>query len=69
MGLYRTSRSIIFAFRFVPHPFSYDGHTVSPVIVAGGLPDLADHHPIRIGDEKGRLVAASPVMTTSWGPS
>jgi hypothetical protein len=25
----------------------------------------ADHHPIRIGDERDRLVTASPVMTTS----
>jgi hypothetical protein len=30
----------------------------------------ADHQPIRIGDERGRLVAASsPVMATSWGAS
>jgi hypothetical protein len=27
------------------------------------------YHLIRIGDERGRLVAASPVMTKSWGPS
>jgi hypothetical protein len=30
---------------------------------------LKDHHPIRIGDERERLVTASPVMTKSWGPS
>jgi len=29
----------------------------------------ADHPPIRILDERDRLVAASPVMTKSWGPS
>ena len=29
----------------------------------------ADHHPIRIGDERERLVAASPVMAKSWDPS
>ena len=26
-------------------------------------------YPIRIGDERGRLVAASPVMKKSWDPS
>jgi hypothetical protein len=25
-----------------------------------------DHHPIKIGDERERLVAASPVMTMCW---
>jgi hypothetical protein len=29
----------------------------------------ADHHPIRIGDERERLVAASPVMTKSRAPA
>jgi hypothetical protein len=29
----------------------------------------ADHHPITTGDERERLVAASPVMETNWGPS
>ena len=29
----------------------------------------ADHRPIRIGDERERLVTASPVMTKSRGPS
>jgi hypothetical protein len=29
----------------------------------------ADHLPIRIGDERERLVAAWLVMTKSWGPS
>jgi hypothetical protein len=29
----------------------------------------ADHHPIRIEDERERLVTASPVMTKSRGPS
>ena len=28
-----------------------------------------DHHPIRIGDEQERLVAASPVMTKSRAPA
>jgi hypothetical protein len=28
-----------------------------------------DHHPIRIGDERERLVAASPVMTKSQAPA
>jgi hypothetical protein len=35
------------------------------------LPSLscADHHPIRIGGERERLVTALPVMTESWlGP-
>jgi hypothetical protein len=27
-----------------------------------------DRHPTRIGDERERLVTASPVMTKSWGP-
>jgi hypothetical protein len=29
----------------------------------------ADHHPIRIGDERERLVTASPVMTKSRAPA
>ena len=29
----------------------------------------ADHHPIRIGDERGRLVTAWPVMTKSRAPA
>jgi hypothetical protein len=29
----------------------------------------ADHHPIRNGNERERLVSASPVMTKSWGLS
>jgi hypothetical protein len=29
----------------------------------------ADHHPIRIGDERERLVTTSPVMTKSWAPA
>ena len=29
----------------------------------------SDHHPIRIGDERGRLVAALPVMTKNGGPA
>jgi hypothetical protein len=29
----------------------------------------ADHHPIRIGDERERLVTSSPVMTKSRDPS
>jgi hypothetical protein len=29
----------------------------------------ADHHPVRIGNEREPLIAASPVMTKSWGPS
>jgi hypothetical protein len=29
----------------------------------------ADNNPIRIGDERERLVAASPVMTKSWAPA
>jgi hypothetical protein len=28
-----------------------------------------DHHPMRIGDERERLVAASPVTKKCWGPS
>jgi hypothetical protein len=28
----------------------------------------AIHHPIRIGDERERLVTTSLVMTKSWGP-
>jgi hypothetical protein len=31
--------------------------------------NCADHNPIRIGDERERLVTASPVMTKSSGPS
>jgi hypothetical protein len=26
-------------------------------------------HPVRIGDERERLVTASPVMAKSWGPN
>jgi hypothetical protein len=29
----------------------------------------ADHHAIRIEDERERLKTASPVMTKNWGPS
>jgi hypothetical protein len=29
----------------------------------------ADHHPIRIEDERERLVTAFPVMSRNWGPS
>jgi hypothetical protein len=29
----------------------------------------AEHQPIRIGDERERLVAVSPAMTKSWSPS
>jgi hypothetical protein len=31
--------------------------------------NFADYYPIRIGDERERLVTASPVMTKSWGLS
>jgi hypothetical protein len=31
--------------------------------------NIADHNPIRNGNERERLVAASPVMTKSWGPN
>jgi hypothetical protein len=34
-----------------------------------GIARCADHHPIRTGDERERLVTASPVMTKSRGPS
>jgi hypothetical protein len=30
---------------------------------------FADHHPIRIGDERERLVTASPVMAKSRAPA
>jgi hypothetical protein len=30
---------------------------------------MLDHHPIMIGAEQERLVAALPMMTKSWGPS
>jgi hypothetical protein len=42
--------------------------------VSCGDPELwhancADHHPIRIRDERERLLAATPMTTKSWGPS
>jgi hypothetical protein len=38
---------------------------------SGGLQSLrlAGHHPVRIGNERERLVEASPLMTKSRGPS
>jgi hypothetical protein len=41
---------------------SRDQHFLKPL-------HCANHHPIRIGDERERLVTASPVMAKSWGPS
>jgi hypothetical protein len=62
------------------HPLLGEGDSTSPT--AGFEPQraspfrkwvkalqCADHHLIRIRDERERLVAASSVMTKSWGPS
>ena len=29
----------------------------------------SEHYPMKVEDKRERLVAASPVMTKSWGPS
>jgi hypothetical protein len=33
------------------------------------LSNCADHHPVKIRDERERLVTVSPLMTTSWAPN
>jgi hypothetical protein len=39
------------------------------VVSVGLLASARRHHPIRIGDERERLVTASPVMTKSRAPA